>query len=264
MKKLRTIYFISIPLFACLFILLSFGIPDISIFRPFFFAIGCSLVGAFAVVVSERLIIGDPYDRFNKTLEVLRDAHDSGLIRIITDRNSYVYGSEIADLVRNAKTVQIFGTVLSFVVQNNSLYGALEQSLSHGGHLHVVLAHPHSESLKQRDDEEGWGGTLPSRLRSTVLPLLKLKKRNMGRMTISLFKGECHNTVIATERHILMNSYVFGQKGWKVPMFLFARADEAVSTSCWGQFGRLLKYAESNPSIMVNIDSEGDVKREFF
>jgi hypothetical protein len=263
LNRLRRIFLWSVPVLSLVLILAAFIFPDASAPRWFLLAIGSSLIGASAVLLFERRIVGDPLDRFYDKLSILLDARESGLERVILRRTEFVHGQGIVEMVRGTRDIQMQGMVLGFVVQNEALLSELDRCLEAGGTLQVFLSHPASATFTQRDLEEHWNGMLRARLHGTVSGLLGLKRKYLSAVTVYVFTGEVLNTLVTTENRFFVHAYVFGEKGWKVPAMIFTRGNSIVDNAFLGQFDRIKAFGQLHPATLIEIQSETDLENLF-
>lgn len=198
--------------------------------------------------------------RFNEFL-LLEDAENSGLERVIIDRNSFFHGEEVLKYIKGVKEIQICGIALGFFITNKALVNTVKNVLKSGGKIEFLLAHPESEIVKYRDKEEQWLGKLKEVITTTLGELVSMKEEYPDNVKIYLFKGEIHNTTIITEKVIMINPYIFGKRGWHSPAIIFSRNNPTIVSGFAGQLTEVKEYGANNPDTLFEIESEDDLKK---
>ena len=66
--------------------------------------------------------------QLNKFL-LLEDAEDSGLERVIIDRNSFFHGEEVLKYIKGTKEIKICGVALGFFITNKALVASVKNVL---------------------------------------------------------------------------------------------------------------------------------------
>jgi hypothetical protein len=262
MRKLKVICWVAPPLVALIFLLVSLADfwKDTSTARMWqcvFLSIGSSIIGAWVVLFLERTIIGDPFSHLYSKLDMLSDSSHLGLLRAFPNRNTFFTANEMKMVFDKTRGIRIQGIALNFLLHNN-LIPKLQRIAKEGGRIEILALHPDSPVLKLRDEKEGWQGGLKERLRTTLVNLVQLRKKYPQRITIKLFKGECHNMTILTDDYIVVNSYITGQKGWESPTFIFRRTNSDIAGSLDRQFKVAWDDQES-----ICIENENDVPSLF-
>ncbi len=150
--------------------------------------------------------------------------------------------------------------LLDFLLRINLFVEAVKNVLRSGGKAEFLLAHPESEIVKYRDNEEQWLGKLQEVIRTSLKEIMLIKKEFPENANVYLFRGEIHNTIISTENVIMINPYVFGKRGWHSPAFIFSRNNSTILSGFGEQLEEMKKYGEDNPGTFVEIKDEEDLK----
>ena len=191
---------------------------------------------------------------------LIEDSENAGLERIVVDRNSFFHGEEVIDYIKGVKDIQICGVALGFFITNKSFVEAVKNVLKSGGKAEFLLAHPDSEIVKYRDNEEQWLGKLQEVIRTSLKELIAIKKEYPENVKVYLFKGEIHNTIVSTEKVIMINPYIFGKRGWHSPAFIFSKSNSTIISGFGEQLTEMKKYGEDNPGTLLEIKNEEDLK----
>lgn len=199
------------------------------------------------------------YSINNKPL-IVEDSENSGLERIIVDRNSFFHGEEVIDYIKDVKEISICGIALGFFITNKTFVETVKNVLKSGGKAEFLLAHPDSEIVKYRDNEEQWLGKLQEVIRTSLKEITSIKEEYPENVNVYLFRGEIHNTIVSTDKVIMINPYVFGKRGWHSPAFIFSRNNSTIVSGFGEQLDEMKKYGEDNPGTFIEIESEEDLK----
>jgi len=258
--RLKRIFIIAIPIIASVMILSGLLAPE-TIVKTFLITIGSSVIAAWLVLVLERLIIGDPFSKFYDKMLLFGDASEAGLKRIVLDRNAFFHGPEIIRYINHSKNIRICGTALGFVTQNKELLKVLQQVAASNGIIELLLAHPASDIVAHRDKEERWHGNLRSTIRTSLTELFELKKAFPLNIKLHVFGGEIHNTIISTDKDIIVNPYVFGKKGWVSPAFIFSKTNSSIISDFEGQMDEMLDYEKKQGTgILTEVENDEQLK----
>lgn len=196
----------------------------------------------------------------NEKSLLIEDSEHAGLERVVIDRNSFFHGEEVLDHIKGVKELQIYGVALGFFITNKSFVEAVKNILKSGGKAEFLLAHPDSEIVKYRDNEEQWLGKLQEVIRTSLAELIVMKKEYPKNVNIYLFRGEIHNTVISTENVIMVNPYIFGKRGWHSPAFIFSKSNPTIVSGFDDQLDEMKKYGEDNPGTLIEVESKEDLE----
>lgn len=197
---------------------------------------------------------------FDEKSLLIEDSEHSGIERVIVDRNSFFHGEEVLEYIKNAKNVQIYGFALGFFITNKAFVDAVRNILRSGGNVEFLLAHPDSEIVKYRDNEEQWLGQLKEIIKASLKELINIKEEYVKNTKVYLFRGEIHNTLISTEKFIMINPYIFGKRGWYSPAFIFSKNNSTIVSGFGGQLEEMKEYGKNNPGTIVEIKSRDDLK----
>lgn len=191
---------------------------------------------------------------------LVEDSESAGLERIIIDRNSFFHGEEIIDYIKDTKKIKIYGTALGFFVTNKLLVEAVKNVVKSGGKAEFLIAHPDSEIVKYRDKEEQWLGKLQEVIRTSLSEIFEIKKENPDNVKLYTFKGEMHNTIISTDKVVMVNPYVFGKRGWFSPTLIFSKENSTIVSAFDDQMSEMKEYGNNNIGILAEIKNEEDFK----
>lgn len=264
-NKLRKIFFVAIPLVAILILIIGLllkPVNHLTVLADLLLTSGSALIGAYVVLLLERFIIGNPLDLFYEKNELFNDSIQTGLKRYIPNRNDFFFGKEIIKYFDETTNVSLIGISLNFIVQNSELLARINK-IPEKGKLTIILCHPDSEILKLRDKEEGWDGTLKERLRSTLVELVKIKEKNPSTVSILLFKGEIHNTMISLDDFLIINNHIFGKKGWEAPVSVLLKGNSKNIKHYDNQFESIFEYGKTNPELLIKVENNETISKLF-
>lgn len=128
-------------------------------------------------------------------------------------------------LHRAERQIDLLGYALQFLPEENaSLDRLLLARARQGCSVRIALADPDSRCVAERDHEEGLGGTMAARIRTTVdhfRPLFGVEGIEMR-----YHRTPMYNSVVRADHQLLVTPHLYGLKGYKAPLLLLQRARE--------------------------------------
>ncbi len=137
---------------------------------------------------------------------------------------------------------------------------AIEEIANSGGKVELLMTHPDSDIVKLCKKEEQWHGKLSEILSTSLKKLFEIKNKSPENISLYLFKGVIHNTIISTEKKIIVSPYNFGKRGWYSPTLIFSKTNQTVIAAFDEQLEEMKKYGEKNSGTFVEIKNEEDFK----
>lgn len=143
------------------------------------------------------------------------------------------------------KNMDLLGYSISFFPeQHSSLAQTLEEKCVSGLKVRISLADPESAEVAARDDLERLGGTLPNRIRATVVQLESLFS-NTG-VEIRFHDVPLYNAVYRFDDQMLVTPYLYRLRGYQHPLFHLKRLGPAGIFEAYAQQFEAI-WAESRP-----------------
>lgn len=128
-------------------------------------------------------------------------------------------------LHRADRHIDLLGYALQFLPEDNpSLDRLLLARAARGSSVRICLADPDSRCVAERDHEEGLGGTLAARIRTTVDHFRPLF--NVEGIDLRYHRTPMYNSVIRADDQMLVTPHLYGLKGYKAPLMLLRRLHE--------------------------------------
>lgn len=124
------------------------------------------------------------------------------------------------------RNVDLLGYSMSFFPEQHSrLAETLEEKCAGGLRMRIALADPESAEVAARDDLERLGGTLPARIRATVVQLESLFS-NTG-VEIRFHAVPLYNAVYRFDDQMLITPYLYRLRGYQHPLLHIKRLGPA-------------------------------------
>jgi transcriptional regulator with XRE-family HTH domain len=148
-------------------------------------------------------------------------------------------------LHRAERHIDLLGYALQFLPEDNpSLDRLLLARAGQGCSVRICLADPDSRGVAERDHEEGLGGTLAARVRTTVdhfRPLFDVEGIDLRHHRTPMY-----NSVIRADDEMLVTPHLYGLKGYKAPLMLLRRVhDDGIFDNMTSHFDRV--WASGTP-----------------
>lgn len=124
------------------------------------------------------------------------------------------------------RNIDLLGYSMSFFPEQHSgLSRTLEEKCASGLRVRIALADPESAEVAARDSLERLGGTLPGRIRSTIVALESLSA-NAG-VEIRLHGLPLYNAVYRFDDQMLVTPYLYRLHGYQHPVLHIKRLGPA-------------------------------------
>ena len=146
--------------------------------------------------------------------------------------------------------IDLLGYSMSFFPEQHSrLAQTLEEKCARGLKVRIALADPESVEVAARDDLERLGGTLPSRIRATVVHLESLFS-NAG-VEMRFHAVPLYNAIYRFDDQMLVTPYLYRLRGFQHPLFHLKRLGSAGIFEAYAQQFEAI-WAESRPVEAAN------------
>lgn len=143
------------------------------------------------------------------------------------------------------RNVDLLGYSMSFFPEQHSrLAQTLEEKCASGLKVRIALADPESSEVAARDDLERLGGTLPGRIRNTVVHLEGLFS-NAG-VEIRFHGVPLYNAVYRFDDQMLVTPYLYRLHGYQHPLLHMKRLGPAGIFESYAQQFEAI-WSESRP-----------------
>ena len=163
------------------------------------------------------------------------------------DAPSQLWAGMLEGVRRN---VDLLGYSMSFFPEQHSrLAQALEEKCAGGLKVRIALADPESAEVAARDDLERLGGTLATRILTTVVQLESLLS-NPG-VEIRFHQVPLYNAVYRFDDQMLVTPYLYRLRGYQHPLFHMKRLGPAGIFEAYAQQVEAI-WAESRPMEASN------------
>jgi hypothetical protein len=148
------------------------------------------------------------------------------------------------------RNVDLLGYSMSFFPEQHSqLAQTLEEKCASGLKVRIALADPESAEVAARDDLEKLEGTLPTRIRATVVHLESLFS-NAG-VEIRFHGVPLYNAVYRFDDQMLVTPYLYRLRGYQHPLLHLKRLGPAGIFEAYAhQFEAI--WTESRPVKVIN------------
>ncbi len=143
------------------------------------------------------------------------------------------------------RNIDLLGYSMSFFPEQHSrLARTLEEKCASGLKVRIALADPESVEVAARDDLERLGGTLPSRIRATMVHLESLFS-NTG-VEIRFHRVPLYNAIYRFDDQMLITPYLYKLHGYQHPLLHIKRLGPAGIFEAYAQQFEAI-WAESRP-----------------
>ena len=151
-------------------------------------------------------------------------------------------------LHRAERRIDLLGYALQFLPEDNpSLDRLLLARAAQGCAVRVCLADPDSRCVAERDHEEGLGGTMAARIRTTVDHFRPLF--NVAGIDLRYHRTPMYNSVIRADDQMLVTPHLYSLKGYKAPLMLLCRVhDDGLFDNVADHFERIWATATPMPA----------------
>jgi len=121
--------------------------------------------------------------------------------------------------------IDLLGYAMQFLPEDHSqLDRLLVEKAAAGCLVRIALADPDSPYVAERDEEEGLGGTLPDRIRTTIdhfRPLFGVEG-----IDVRFHQTRMYNSVFRGDNQIFVTPHLYGLKGYRAPLLHIRRATD--------------------------------------
>ncbi len=138
--------------------------------------------------------------------------------------------------------IDLLGYAMLFLPeQHPDLAQLLIKKSERGCNIRLALADPDSPQVSDRDDEEGLGGTLPGRIKSTLLHLRELQ----GKPSIEMayHRIPLYNSIFRFDGEMFVTPHMYGLHGSKAPLLHLRNL---------GKHGIFANFAEHFEAVWAN------------
>jgi hypothetical protein len=143
------------------------------------------------------------------------------------------------------RNIDLLGYSMSFFPEQHSqLAQTLEEKCIRGLRVRIALADPESAEVAARDDLERLGGTLPNRIRATVVHLESLFSNNG--VEIRFHDIPLYNAIYRFDDQMLVTPYLYRLRGFQHPLLHLKRLGPAGIFEAYAQQFEAI-WAESRP-----------------
>lgn len=137
---------------------------------------------------------------------------------------------------------------MQFLPEDHSrLDRLLIEKATAGCSVRISLANPDSPYVAERDEEEGLGGTLPDRIRTTVdhfEPLFGVEG-----IDLRFHQTRMYNSVFRGDDEMFVTPHLYALKGYRAPLLHIRRStDDGVFDGFAAHFERVWAVAEPIPA----------------
>lgn len=141
---------------------------------------------------------------------------------------AYAHRAEIPshiwhDLFDHAKIqIDLLGYAMLFLPEANPrLVDQLKEKAAAGCVIRIALADPDSAAVADRDQEEGLGGALPARIRTTLHHFAHLKDHEG--ISLGLHATRMYNSIFRFDEEMLVTPHLYAQPGYASPVLHLRR-----------------------------------------
>lgn len=105
--------------------------------------------------------------------------------------------------------------------QNTRLVDLLREKADNGCKIRIAVADPSCEAVRLRDEEEGLGGTLPGRIRTTLYHFRSL--RDYADIEIKYHSTILYNSLFRGDDELFVTPHLYGLHGSQAPLLHLRR-----------------------------------------
>ena len=140
--------------------------------------------------------------------------------------------------------IDLLGYAMQFLPEDHSrLDRLLIDKTAAGCSVRVALANPDSPYVAERDDEEGPGGTLPHRIRTTVGHFEALF--GVEGVDLRYHQTRMYNSVFRGDDEMFVTPHLYALKGYRAPLLHIRRStDDGMFDGFVAHFERVWAVAE--------------------
>jgi transcriptional regulator with XRE-family HTH domain len=144
--------------------------------------------------------------------------------------------------------VDLLGYAMQFLPEDHSrLDRLLIDKAASGCRIRIALANPGSPYVAERDEEEGLGGTLADRIRTTIYhfkPLLGVEG-----IDLRFHQTRMYNSVFRGDDEMFVTPHLYALKGYRAPLLHIRRlADDGMFDGFVAHFERVWAVSEPVPA----------------
>ncbi len=127
------------------------------------------------------------------------------------------------DLFDQAKTqIDLLGYAMLFLPEANPrLVDQLKDKAAAGCAIRIALADPKSQAVADRDQEEGLGGAIPARIRTTLHHVANLKDQEG--ISLHFHATRMYNSLFRFDEEMLVTPHLHAQPGYASPVLYLRR-----------------------------------------
>ncbi|HEY3012751.1 MAG TPA: hypothetical protein VGJ36_08400 [Gemmatimonadales bacterium] len=156
----------------------------------------------------------------------------AGAVRSMTGTSeilaAYAHRAEVPshvwhDLFDQAKSqIDLLGYAMLFLPEANPhLVNQLKEKAAAGCIIRIAFADPDSPAVADRDQEEGLGGAIPARIRTTLHHFADLKDQEG--ISLHLHATRMYNSLFRFDDEMLVTPHLYGQPGYASPVLHLRR-----------------------------------------
>lgn len=145
-------------------------------------------------------------------------------------------------------SIDLLGYAMQFLPEDHSrLDRLLIEKAAAGCRIRIVLADPDSQYVLERDDEEGLGGTLPDRIRTTLDHFEPL--RGVEGIDLRFHETRMYNSVFRGDDEMFVTPHLYALRGYRAPLLCLRRAtDDGVFDGFLAHFKRIWNVSTPIPA----------------
>lgn len=144
--------------------------------------------------------------------------------------------------------IDLLGYAMQFLPEDHSrLDRLLIDKAGAGCRVRIVLANPDSPYVAERDEEEGLGGTLPARIRTTLDHFESL--HGVEGIELRFHETRMYNSVFRGDDEMFVTPHLFALKGYRAPLLCLRRAtDDGMFDGFLDHFERIWTVSQPIPA----------------
>lgn len=144
--------------------------------------------------------------------------------------------------------IDLLGYAMQFLPEDHAgLAMLLFAKAAAGCQVRIALADPDSPCVADRDEEEGLGGTLGARVRTTLTHFEELI--GTERIDLRFHETRMYNSMFRGDDHMFVTPHLYGLKGCRAPLLSIRRVgDDGLFDGFLAHFERI--WATSQPVSM--------------